>query len=115
GQDEDRRRQVGVERLVLGADGEVAEQADDRQPVDVVVERTQRLGQEERQETSLPQQVELRMMVGRHASPEVWREPSKRTRIPKRSPPSSRINLTFSRAESPSPRIAGRRSKRRSR
>src|SRR5207342_3714210 len=77
GQDEDRRRQVGVERLVLGADGEVAEQADDRQPVDVVVERTQRLGQEERQETSLPQQVELRMMVGRHASPGVWREPSK--------------------------------------
>jgi hypothetical protein len=64
-QDEQGRRQVGVERAFLVADAEVEQQADDRLAIDVVVERTQRLGQEERQETPLLEQFEL---VVRHAA-----------------------------------------------
>ena len=67
-QDEQRRCEIGVERALLGADAEVEQQADDRLPIDVVVERAERLGGEERQETALLQQLEL--VVG-HASPGV--------------------------------------------
>src|SRR5690606_35660355 len=79
GQDEDRRRERGVQRLLLGADAEPEQHPDDRLPVDVVVERAEALGGEERQEATLPQQLEL--VVARHARfPWRPREPSRAPR-----------------------------------
>ena len=44
---------------LLGTDAQVEQQADDGLPIDVVVERAERLGDEERQEAALLQQLEL--------------------------------------------------------
>src|SRR3546814_17374779 len=65
GQDEDRRCERGVQRLLLGAHAQPEQHPDDRLPVDVVVERAEALGGEERQEAALPEQLELAM--ARHA------------------------------------------------
>src|SRR3546814_11607637 len=68
GQDEDRRCERGVQRLLLGAHAQPEQHPDDRLPVDVVVERAEALRGAARQEAALAQQLELAM--ARHRSDE---------------------------------------------
>jgi len=57
--DEDGRCQVGVQRAFFVGDAEVEQQADDGLAVHVVIERAERLHDEERQEAALAEQGEL--------------------------------------------------------
>ncbi|KAG1249296.1 hypothetical protein G6F65_019180 [Rhizopus arrhizus] len=66
-QDEDGWRQRGVQPQFFLRHGHEQQHADDRLPVDVVIERTERLDHEERQETALAQQGEL-VVTGHGAS-----------------------------------------------
>src|SRR5690606_13273299 len=64
-QDEKRRGEVGVERALLAAHAQEEQQPDDGLPVDIVVERPQRLDREIGQEPALAKQREL--VVAGHA------------------------------------------------
>jgi len=71
GQDEQRRGDVGVEGRLFRIDAHdtVGEQHQQRIAEQVVVECAERLGQEEGQEASLAQQVELRCLGRAHGEP----------------------------------------------